>query len=343
MTIAREEWTAFIAEQHPSQSAQQCPPDATLLCDLPEHGLIRIAGDEARDFMQNQFCNDVKLVNDNFTQLNGYCTPKGRLLAFFRLFKQTQTGNTFYLSLPRERITPVLKRLQMYVLMSRVELSDASDELITIGLAGPEADALLSELTDAAPVQTDTCVQWNGTTIIRIPGAEPRFLICGSVEQIHTLWSGLSKTAQPASESAWSLLDIDAGIPQVVDATTEAFVPQMLNMQSINALSFKKGCYPGQEIVARMHYLGKQKRSMFLAEVATELQPGERIVETGNEAQTAGEVVSAAPAGNGNWRILAVLQIKSAQNASLCPENRQNFPLSLKDLPYTVELEGDGK
>lgn len=344
MKCETELWTDFLQ----SQPTQEVPDDSPVVCDLSSLGLIRVTGDDARDFLQNQFCNDVKLINDNFTQLNGYCNPKGRLLVFFRLYKQSLPEDTYYLSLPKERIAAILKRLQMFVMMSKVTLTDASDELITIGLAGQHAGTLLAEQIDAIPEQTDTCVQWNGLVIIRLPGIEPRFQIIGGLENIRTLWSGLLKAARHAPETEWLLMDIDAGIPRIVDATSEEFVPQMLNLQSINALSFKKGCYPGQEIVARMHYLGKQKRSMYLAQVDTELKPGDSIfeatsLEAGNPGQSVGTVVSAAPDNRGGYRILAVLQIQSARNANLCPENRPEFLLNLKDLPYPVELEGDGK
>ena len=319
----------------------------TLLCDLSSRGIIKVSGEEAQSFLQNQFCNDLHNLNDTVSQLNGYCTPKGRLLAFFRLWQQ---NDCYYFSLPRERLAATLKRLQMYVLMSKVKLSDASDTMVSIGIAGNHTEALLREHfgvdSQALPTQVDQCLHHNEMTLIRVSGNTPRFEISGPITSIMNLWQQLSANTSPASEAAWQLLDIQAGVPQIVDATAEAFVPQMVNLELINALSFKKGCYPGQEIVARTHYLGKQKRRMYLAHVDTPTPPsaGDIIVALNDSSgQSVGTVVSAAAAANGGADLLAVLQIAQANEAELVLATDQNTHLTLKDLPYSVEVEGSAK
>lgn len=354
---SRQNWLDFLQQQGATidnglvrefpAAGTDIPKETALLCDLSSHGVIKACGDEAQAFLQNQFCNDVRNLNDSTSQLNGYCTPKGRLLAVFRLWQQ---NDCYYLSLPRERLAAVLKRLQMFVLMSKVNLSDTSDEIVTIGLSGTNAEALLHKAVgqeaQSLPSVTDQCLVFNNIAIIRSPGDTPRFEVYGPVTTMQSLWQQLAPQAFCSSETAWQLQDIQAGIPQVVDATAEAYVPQMVNMELINGLSFKKGCYPGQEIVARTHYLGKQKRRMYLAHIdsTTLPKPGDSIIANDDSSgQAVGSVVNAAAAGDGGVDLLAVLQIAKAKADNLLLADGPKSPLTLKDLPYPVEEEDNAK
>ena len=355
---AHDDWLEFLQKQanytHASTVAasRELAQGKTVFCDLSGSGLIAASGEEAESFLQNQFCNDVRLVSETHSQLNGYCTAKGRLLALFHLFKH---NGIYYCDLPRERLAPTLKRLQMYVLMSRVKLQDASDELIRIGLAGQQAQQVLQSISTTIPMQVNDAIQHQGVTIMRMPASLsqtelPRFLLIGTLESIKPVWQALcdSATADVVAADAgiWQYLDILAGIPQVVESTVEEFVPQMVNLQSINGLSFKKGCYPGQEVVARMHYLGKQKKRMYLAHLdsASVPQPGTAIYMSGeHNNQAIGQIVSSCAAPSGGADILAVLQIASAQSREVHLGDQQNIPFHLKDLPYSVEVEGDGQ
>ena len=287
------------------------------LCDLSHYGLIRAFGEEAENFLQNQFCNDVRNISDTQSQLNAYCNPKGRVLAFFRLF---QINNQYYLRLPREMLTDTKNRLQMFVMMSKLTLEDASEELVRIGFSGPDAEQRLSKVIDAVPDGVDTVTQTNDVTVIRVSDSPPRFEIYGSVENIKTIWEKLAADTKPVGSSSWNLLDIKDAIPEVTPETKEAFVPQMINLEGIKALSFKKGCYPGQEIVARMHYLGKLKRHMFLAHTDSDAvpAPGDSLYAQGSESgQGAGKVVRAEANPNGGADLLAVIEIASKEKGSL--------------------------
>ncbi len=311
-----------------------------VLCDLSHYGLIRASGEEAESFLQNQFCNDVRKVSPAVSQLNGYCTPKGRVLALFRLFQQ---GDDYLLRLPREILEPTLKRLRMFVLMSKVTLEDDSDTQVSIGYSGPEAEKHLADTLGHAPAAIDECLHTGTLSIIRVRGPHPRFEIHGGEPAVRELWDTLSTQAQPAGCDAWALLDIHAGLPEVVAATQEAFVPQMLNLPALDALSFQKGCYPGQEIVARMHYLGKLKRRMYRAHADTGdcPQPGDNLFAAGTESgQGVGKVVQAQTSPTGGVDLLAVIEITSAEQHSLRLYDADGPLLSLQDLPYTIEGEG---
>jgi len=319
---AAEKRTALAGEQN-------------ILCDLSHYGLIQAAGPETESFLQNQFCNDVHNVSTLQSQLNAYCTPKGRMLAFFRLL---QREDDYYLRLPREILESTLSRLRMYVMMTKTTLSDASDTLARLGFAGPQAGQHLRTLFDAVPSTTDAATQTAGLTIICIQ-ADTRFEIYGDEAALQNLWQQLADNATPVGAGAWELLDIHAALPDIYAATQEAFVPQMLNLQAIDALSFTKGCYPGQEIVARMHYLGKLKRRMFVAHTddGSPIQAGDTLYAEGSESsQGVGKIVRTQIHPEGGSDMLAVIEISSAEERALRLHDTNGPLLKLLTLPYTI-------
>ena len=303
------------------------------LCDLSHLALMAVYGEQAAEFLQNMLSNDIHQVDKNHSQLNSLCTQKGRMLSNFRIFKRDET---YYLRLPQDLLEPTLKRLKMFVLMSKVTLEDASNALVRFGYAGPDADQLLQSYLGTIPAGVDEVTESSGVTVIRVPGTLPRFEIYGELEKMESLWNHLNVKAAPVGHDAWALLDILAGIPTVHGTTSEAFVPQMANMQLLNGLSFKKGCYPGQEIVARMQYLGKLKRRMYLLDIG-----GSKIPSAGDEvyaedaAQPVGQIVDARRNSNGGISGLAVLQISSVEKGNLKLGEDQSA--NLAELPYALE------
>lgn len=308
-------------------------PDCALF-DLSHLGLIRVSGEDAQTFLQGQFTNDTRNVTENRSQLSAYCSPKGRMLANFRLF---QYQGDYMLQMPHETLSTVVKRLPLFVLMSRVKVTNASDQLVSIGIAGECAESLLANHFSSMPDQPDEAAQQDDMVLIRMPGSPCRFMISGGPEAVMTLWKQLAATALPANPDYWSLLDIRAGIPTVYQATADAFVPQMTNMQLVNGVSFTKGCYTGQEVVARMKYLGKLKRRMYLASVDADIppKPGDELFAPGSDsAQGAGRVVDASPSPDGGFELLAVAEIKSYEENNLHLQGAQGSKLKLGGLPY---------
>jgi tRNA-modifying protein YgfZ len=342
-------WTEFLTSQsaywlndrisHFADNTNNVHNENThILCDLSHYGLISISGDDAQHFLQNQFCNDVLKISPQQSQLNAYCTPKGRILAFFRLFQQ---DGYYYLRLPQEILKPILKRLRMYVMMSKVTLDNVSEQRLRIGFSGPQARQRLSKYIANVPTQTDA-VSHSGDVSIICLQANTRYEIIADNDSMQILWEKLSSDAQALGASAWELADIQAGIPEVFSDTQEAFVPQMLNLQAVNALSFKKGCYPGQEIVARMHYLGKLKRRMFAACISghSAVKAGDTLYAEGSEsAQGVGKVVRAQNTPAGSCDLLAVIEISSAEQRSLRLHDVNGPQLHLKELPYPLSDE----
>ncbi len=322
-----------------SDAERQATASGNVLADLSHYGLIEAVGEEARDFLQNQFSNDMRLVGPAQSQISAYCSPKGRMLAAFRIFQQ---GEKFYLRLPRSILEPTLKRLRMFIMRSKVTLEDASDTLARFGLAGPEAAQQLSNILDNIPTESNSVAENPGLSVIRLPDPTPRFEIHGEPEAVMTLWRRLARQATPVGADCWTWLDIQAGIPEVLPDTVEAFVPQMVNLEALDGISYKKGCYPGQEVVARMHYLGKLKRRMYRAHVSSDAIPsaGDNLYSPKETEQSVGKIVEAQPNPEGGVDLLAVIQIASAETANIHLGTSEETPrLDFQDLPYTVTNE----
>ncbi|HEY0635058.1 MAG TPA: folate-binding protein [Gammaproteobacteria bacterium] len=312
---------------------------ADVVVPLLELGYVSASGVDTEKFLQGQFSNDVRQVSATRGQLSSYCTPKGRMLATFRLLKR---GEIYLIQLPGALLPPFQKRLAMYILMSKVKLEDVTEQLATLGLSGPNAEGLLQGAGLAVPAEPDGVVTAEGITVARLPGSLPRFQLIADRQTIQPLWQKLAGQATPIGSPAWELLDIQAGIPAVYPETVEAFVPQMVNLHLINGVSFTKGCYPGQEVVARMQYLGKLKRRLFRAHVDTDNVPApgtELFSPTSESGQGAGKVVLAQPAAQGGVDLLAVVQIGCAEANDVHLNDAQGTKLTFLPLPYAVDDE----
>ncbi len=334
--------------------------NTSILADISHMGLIAVHGADAATFLQGQLTNDIREVSATETgthprqrsQISAYCSPKGRMLACMRIFMR---NDTYYLSLPRDILDATLQRLRLFVLRAKITLSDASDTLIYAGYAGKDATRVLCSALDTAPsninAHPNAVSHINGLTVLCLPGSTPRFGIIGDVTAMQALWNTLRVSAQPVGAGAWDLLDIRAGIPTVYTATRDTFVPQMANLDAIGGISFKKGCYTGQEIVARMHYLGTLKRRMMLAKIAaapSAPQPGDALYTSGADdarrmpgatnLQSIGNIVTAQPtARHGEYEVLAVADIKSAENHLVHWHSNTGPVLTFSPLPYTLE------
>lgn len=301
------------------------------IMDLSQFGLIGIHGDDACDFMQNLFCNDVRDVTEEKSQLNAFCSAKGRIIANFLLFMR---GDSYYLQLPDQQMEMMLKKLQMYKLRSKVEVIDASNSFVRIGCSGPTIEQELSPIFPHLPQEVGDVVQLNKLTLIRVAGIHPRFELIGGFDEVKSAWQRLDVQAAQVGSYQWQLHDILSGLPNIYPQTSEAFVPQTANLHLINSLSFSKGCYPGQEVVARSQYLGKLKRSMYRLHLdASEgAQAGDEIVNGSGEV--AGKVVDCQPSADQGFELLAVLRIADAKKNKLRLAVGNEKSLTLCKLPY---------
>jgi folate-binding protein YgfZ len=313
------------------QAELQAAATGHVLADLSHLGLLKVSGDDAITFLQGQVTNDIKQLNGTNSQFAGYCNPKGRLLALFFAFAH---HDHIHLQFNRVLLESISKRLKMYVMRSKVSIQDVSDSIIRLGLAGSNAAALLETIFESVPQQPHELISLENGTLIRLPGTMPRYEIFTDSEHAEAIWATLSKVCVAVGKPVWDYLEINAGIPDIDLSTQESFVPQMINLDTLGAINFKKGCYTGQEIVARTHYLGKVKRRTFLAQISSENSPqaGDVLHDANN--QETGQIVRVAANPLGSFDVLAEVRLESMKAGDI---HWQGVKLKNKPLPYSIE------
>jgi hypothetical protein len=340
-----QELSRFGAHFDEGRVAHYGKPDAeraaagsgTVLCDLSHEGLMAISGEDAVAFLHGQFTNDVLALTDGVAQWNGWCSPKGRLLATFLLWQSKQG---FLLQLPRALQPAIQKRLQMFVLRSRVTLEDASARWVRFGVAGPAAATIVRGAMGALPDGLLQTVHTDAGRVIRL--SAQRFEIVAGINHALRLWAACAENAVPAGATAWDLAMIRDGLISIRPETQDQFVPQMANFELAGGVSFKKGCYPGQEIVARTQYRGILKRRMARVHgVGPGLpRPGDSVYAAEFGDQAAGMIANVAPAPEGGFEALVVAQLDSIRADSLRLENVNGPPLQVLPLPYPIAEDG---
>lgn len=310
----------------------------TVLADLSQLGLLAFSGEDTAEFLQSQFTNDVRGLHADGAAWNGYCSPKGRLLSNFLMWKQ---GADTCLQMSGDIRESVLKRLKMFVLRSKTVGRDATDEKVRLVLAGAATDAALSAAGLPQPAGNMKSASNDAGTSIRI--GDGKYVLSIAPENAPAVWAALAKSATPVGTAVWDWLRLSNGIPMITAATQDEFVPQMVNWEALGGVSFQKGCYPGQEIVARTQYLGKLKRRMYLAHVDGGLdehnapKPGDNLYTPDMDGQASGKVVNAAPAPEGGFDVLAVAQIESvAAGQPIHLGSLDGAVLQLKIQPYAL-------
>jgi folate-binding protein YgfZ len=305
-----------------------------VFCALKGQGLIAFSGEDAATFLHAQLTSDIMGLAADRTQYGGYCSPKGRLLATFLLWRRP---GDILLQLPADLRESVQERLAKYVLRSRVRVMDASEQLSVFGIAGAGAASIVSALGAADLAAAHQSVGVEAARITRLPGM--RYVAITEADRASSLREHLARHAHPQPESLWTHLDIEAGVPNITTTTQEQYVPQMVNLDLLGGVSYSKGCYPGQEIVARMHYLGRLKQRMYRVRVITNdrVLPGDPLFspEFGAE-QASGSIVQAVGCGDGAHEALAVVQIGSARSDALRFKSLNGPGLEFLTLPYAI-------
>lgn len=298
---------------------------------LDDWGLILAEGPDAASFLQSQLTQSVQDLPAGRARLAGYCSPKGRLLATFVAWRPAP--DMIALACSADLLPATLKRLSMFVLRAKCRLRDGADSFALWGLAGPGAAAWLgAEAAGAAPMSSGTRQDRAGGRWIRLPDAQstPRWL-----------WVAAPADAPPAvpslSAEQWSWLEVRSGVARVVARTADHFVPQMVNLELVGGVDFQKGCYPGQEVVARSQYRGTLKRRMVMVSADGALQPGDEVFHPADPGQPAGEVVLAAPGHDGRWS--ALVEVKRSLLAQGFKLSSGQVDMQVEDLPYPLPAE----
>ena len=306
--------------------------DSAFFCPLSHEGVLAVRGPDASKFLQGQLTCNLNYLSDSQSSLGARCNQKGRMQSSFRILLQ---GDGCLLAMARELLEPQLADLKKYAVFSKATLSDESASWVRFGLAG--GDATLGSLGLALPQEDGAVVRTEDLMAIRVSSDRAELWV--PAEQAEHRARQLAAQLPEGELNQWLLGQIRAGLGQVMAQTRELFIPQMLNLQAVGGVSFKKGCYTGQEIVARMQYLGKLKRRLYrLALPAGELPAPGTPLFSPTHGSAIGEVVLAAQATD-QVELLAVLQAEAVEDGNLHLGTLEGPGLHLLDLPYELDRD----
>lgn len=303
-------WTAFLE----SRGAIFAPPGhvrnfgsddhdapANSMTDLSHLGLLDIRGEDAADYLHRQFTLNVLKLVELRGMMTAWCNPKGRVLATFILYHMP---DHYALLLPADQVDSIGKRLKMYVLRANVMISDLGSSQPRIGVSGHEAIDKLGQQFGKLPLDDWQLTLNDNITALRLPGTQPRLLLTGPTAELAGLWQSLESLCRPVGTNQWILADIEAGLPWINTATSGEFLPQMLDLEHIGGLVYDKGCYPGQEVIARLHFRGEVKQRLQRGETDSE-PPSAGTPVYAMDKQRAGTVIYSAATATGS-KMLAV-------------------------------------
>ena len=305
----------------------------TKIIQLDDLASLHVTGSDATKFLHAQFTNDLENLPVGSWQYSSYCTPKGRLLAFMTIARLEI--NEYFLIMPKTVSEAILPRLKIFLMRDDVSISPLQEQSVITGLVGPAralTDAGLEVIDESGKLSNK-----NNRYLLTLDTEAERYLCISHKDFLDT------SSFEAASRADWSLLDIQAGIPAILSETQEAYVPQMVNLDLIGAVNFKKGCYPGQEIVARVHYLGKIKQRMYVltTESGNLAKPADKVYIAGQPDKSAGTVVQAAMNESGQL-LQVVLQTKAVdENADFRLGAEDGDKMTLAMQPYSVAADNE--
>jgi folate-binding protein YgfZ len=306
--------------------------DSAFFCTLSHEGVLAVRGADASKFLQGQLTCNLNYLSETRASLGARCTQKGRMQSSFRILLE---GDGVVLAMATELLEPQLADLKKYAVFSKSKLTDESAAWVRFGV--DHGDAALVSLGLDLPAETDSVVRNDGLIAIRVSPQRAELWVAAA--QADAVKGKLAAVLSEGDLNQWLLGQVRAGIGQVMPGTRELFIPQMLNLQAVGGVSFKKGCYTGQEIVARMQYLGKLKRRLYRLQLtASELpEPGIALFSP-THGSSIGEVVLAARTGQ-NVELLAVLQAEAAESGDIHLGALEGPSLQLLDLPYELDRD----
>ncbi len=276
---------------------------------LNTSSMIKVEGDDRVPFLQGQLTQDIKLISYDKALFAGFCNPKGRVLAFMLCFEE---HDSIYIQIDSSIAEPILRRLKMYVLRSKVSLNLLDNQFTCVGFVGSKP--LLNQGIKLPENYLDI-VRSHDVMIMRVGKNTERFQLMGEASKVKSFMQLNLPEYTSMSIESWNNLNILDGVPDIYPTTQEAFIPQSLNMDLIDGVNFKKGCYTGQEIVARTHYLGKVKRRMYRGFIESQdvLTPGDQILN--EKKEVIGQLVRSAVENNSKTNMLIELRVDQAHEA----------------------------
>ena len=302
----------------------------TVVSPLPQYGFIRVKGPDANIFLQGQTTADFRRVTTHSAQPGAYCTPKGRMVSSF--VAACPVEHEVLLRMRRDIVVSSQAVLAKYAVFSKAELTDASDQFIVLGLAGEQAPRLIEQIFGEKPAAHWASVTDGRALAVQTGQNEHTFELWLPESDAFAHWQALSAQATAVSSSTWNDMNIDSGIADVCAATADELIPQMLNFDATGVVNFKKGCYTGQEVVARLHYRGTAKRRLYRARVASGKTVEGDEVFAGDKTQSVGVIATAAPSG----KVLVVLARDALESGDLRTASGAALTEVLPP-PYTVK------
>jgi tRNA-modifying protein YgfZ len=319
----------------PASASSDTLPGA-VVCDLSPLSILDVTGEDAPTFLQGQLSSDTLALAPGTAQYTSYNSPKGRMLANFVLWREPVMYRAL---MPGDIAEQVRKRLTMFVLRSKVKIVDASARTVRLGLGGAEASRAIAAALGVAPAPFVAAAA-GSASVLTLPG--PRYVVIAPVADAPALHERLSVQATPAPFDTWRWLTIRAGVPVVTAATQDQFVPQTANWDVLGGVSFRKGCYTGQEVIARMQYLGRLKERLYAFRADVPSSPGTRLYGLPFADQPCGTVVDSAPApAGGGHDLLAVVQTAAVEAGDVRLGSVEGPPLTPRALPYAVPAPTD--
>ncbi len=344
-TDAINDWLNFLIQQGATindglaTSFGETPADypelKAALVDLSDLGILALEGIDTKRFLQGQSTSDTSQLNKETSLPGAICNPKGRMLTSYQAIEPVT--DTVLLTMHRPLVETTINNVGKYAAFFKTTLNDVSEDYRLLGLSGPDCEPLLAQLFDTVPQAINQLCIGENYLLLRI--SSQQFLLVVDVGVAEKYWQRLSATIKPVGIDYWQLQSIRAGLAQVRAETLEQFVPQMLNLQATGAVNFKKGCYTGQEIVARMQYLGKLKRRTYRV-IIEDAKPPEQGAEiySSSDNKLVGSVLSTAPADGKSSEVLAILHEEQADATSFIIDG-ETTAVRIADLPYTLTTD----
>lgn len=336
-------WSDFLTQQGLTLDAdahELSQQPATLLMPLTDQAIISMEGPDSEKFLQGQLSCDLEQLNPQLSLLGANCTPKGMVIGAFRLLQRAP--GSILLRLPQSVADAAVANLKKYSVFSKTDINRVDEQWVGLGLIGAEAEAVLSKLQIPVPSQVNQQVQTERLIAVRVAGNLPRFEIWCPIEHAQNIWQQLADSCSLASSKQWQAAEIEAGLVQLDPDSIESYIPQMLNLQAVDGISFNKGCYTGQEVVARLQFRGKLKKLMYSATVVRDDNlsqapvPGTTLYNSAG--RSVGKVLSCVPQQQ-TILLQAVINKSAADNGDLHLHSAAGAAVTIQPLPYEIDPE----
>ncbi len=324
-----------IDEQGYSHSTASVNP-ALSITPLTHLGLFSVTGPDAEKFLQGQISCDMRDISNGFSRLASHNNVKGSMISLSRVMP---AEGGYWLRTNRQTLSPAQTALNKYMMFSKADSKDISDTVVGLGIQGSNAATALAALSSELPAETDQFAELEGGILIKVAGE--RYELWLEQAQAEAALNLLSEDASLTGSESWLLSEIEQGIPSLTPDTLETFIPQMTNLQVFEGVSFRKGCYTGQEIITRLQHRGKLKRPMFRLSVQSDTAPVAGTVLATAARASVGNVVCSAPCGDGEYQLLAVMlkDVFDDEAQSIHLETQEGPQLERLELPYTLDPE----